>query len=59
MLDDSQIAVVVEGLADLLRDRLVYLHNGRLVPAAVAVVRRAEDSTHSLNEGGDKRGRRG
>ena len=45
---DLQVAVIVEGLADLLGNGLVHLHNGGLITAAVAVVRRAEDRAHSL-----------
>lgn len=43
-----QVAVIVEGLADLLGDGLVHLHDGGLVAATVTVVRRAEDRAHSL-----------
>lgn len=49
--------MVVQSLADNFRDGFVHLHNGGLVTAAVAVVRRAEDCTNSLNVVG--RGRYG
>lgn len=46
----SQVAVVVQGLADLLGHRLIHLHDRCLVPAAVAVVGGTEDRAHSLHE---------
>lgn len=47
-LPDSQVAVIVKGFADLLGNRFVNLHDGRLVPAAVTIVGRAEDCADSL-----------
>jgi len=46
----SQVAVVVESLADLLRHRLVHFHDRRLVTAAVAVVGGTEDRAHPLRK---------
>lgn len=54
----SQVAVVVQGLADLFGHRLIHLHDRCLVPAAVAVVGGTEDRAYSLNEAGKTNAKR-
>ena len=55
--NNSQIAVVVQGLADLFWHSIVDFHDGRLVTATIAVIRRAENRTDSLSRQTRKRER--